>query len=180
LARLHQLPCRTAPPFTRYAPDRLASAANALASVRPDIAHLAHDLEHRLERSRPTLHDEPVLLHGDVHLKNAILVDDRVALIDFEDAAIGPPAADLTSLLAELRYQRLVGTIAASDAIAAASAFVAGYGAVRPLPDRTALAWFTAAAMLVDRALGAVHRVRHDGLARLDALLADGLAVLNE
>ena len=116
--------------------------------------------------AQATRGSEPVWLHGDVHLKNAIIAGTRIALIDFEDVAIGSPAADLASFLAELRYQHLVGAISTAQEHAASDAFLRGYASVRLLPDGTVLSWYFAAALLVERALGAVNRFRPAGLPR--------------
>ena len=44
---------------------------------------------------------EPVLIHGDANLRNALLLaDGDVALLDLEDLSLGPAAADLGQLLA--------------------------------------------------------------------------------
>ena len=51
---------------------------------------------------------------------------------------------------------------------------LAGYGRVATLPDRAALRWHIAAALLARVALPAVSRVRPDILARLPELLDAG------
>ena len=38
------------------------------------------------------------LVHGDFHSGNAALVDDRIVIIDWSDAAIGNPLVDLVDL----------------------------------------------------------------------------------
>jgi aminoglycoside phosphotransferase (APT) family kinase protein len=179
LARLHAVPLATGRRFARFDLDQLARAANALGLVRPDVAPLAEALVPRVAARLATDDTPPVLLHGDVHLKNVILTDKRTALVDLEDVAIGPPAADVGSLLALLRYQRHVGLISSAQERRDGEAFLAGYAAVRPVPAPTTLAWYMAAALLVERALGAVHRLRSEGLQRLDALLADATALVS-
>ena len=179
LARLHAVPFATGRRFARFDLDQLAQAANAVGLVRPDVAPLAEALVTRIAARVATDDTRPVLLHGDVHLNNVILTDERIALVDLEDAAIGPPAADVASLLAVLRYQRYVGLISSAQERQDGEAFLAGYAAVRPLPAPTTLAWYTAAALLVERALGAVHRLRSQGLQHLDALLADATTLVS-
>src|SRR5262249_46029188 len=121
--------------------------------------------------------EPPVCLHGDVHLKNGLLAEDRVTLIDLDQAALGPAAADLGSLLAGLQYRGCVGVFSRSTVHALATAFLAGYAAVRPLPSPTSLRWHTAAALLEERAWRAVNRLRLRGLQYLDALLAHATAL---
>jgi Ser/Thr protein kinase RdoA (MazF antagonist) len=179
LARFHAVPLATGPRFARFDCDRLAQAATDLGLVRPDVAPLAEALATRIAARLATDDTPPVLLHGDVHLKNAILTDERIALVDLDDVAIGRPAADVANVLAQLRYQRHVGLISGTQEREHGDAFLAGYAAVRPLPAPTTLAWYTAAALLAERALGAVHRLRSDGLERLDVLLADAMALVD-
>ena len=58
------------------------------------------------------------------------------------------------------------------------AALLDGYASARELPDRADLDWHVAAALLSERALRAVNRVREDGLAHLGPVLADARAVL--
>src|SRR5438067_484284 len=81
--------------------------------------------------------------------------------------------------LAELRYQRLIGLISSTQERQDSDAFLAGYAAIRLVPAPTTLAWYTAAALLVERALAAVHGLRSEGLLHLDALLADAITLVN-
>jgi aminoglycoside phosphotransferase (APT) family kinase protein len=108
-----------------------------------------------------------VCLHGDVHLKNAIVRDGDVALIDLDQVATGPAAADVGSLLAALRAAGVDGE----------SSVLAGYGRTAPHPlDRDALRWHVAAALVAERALRAITRVRADSLKQLPRLIAEASA----
>jgi aminoglycoside/choline kinase family phosphotransferase len=52
------------------------------------------------------LSNEPtVLAHRDFHSRNIMLKDDRLVMIDFQDARLGPPQYDLASLLRDCYYQ---------------------------------------------------------------------------
>jgi aminoglycoside phosphotransferase len=179
LARLHAVPLAAGPRFARFDLDRLTQAATDLGLVRPDVGPLAGALATWIGERLAADKTPPVLLHADVHLKNAILTDTRIALVDLEDVAIGPAAADVASLLAQLRYQRHLGLISSEQERQHGDAFLAGYAAVRPVPAPTTLAWYTAAALLVERALGAVHGLRSEGLHHLDELLADATTLVN-
>lgn len=46
---------------------------------------------------------DPVLVHRDFHVDNLLLVADRCALIDYQDALLGSPVYDLVSLLEDAR-----------------------------------------------------------------------------
>src|SRR4051794_25751709 len=120
---------------------------------------------------------EPVCLHGDVHLKNGLMQARRIALIDLDQVGLGPAAADVGSAMAGIRYHALVADEAARGE-RLQRALLHGYASLRELPDAHALRWHVAAALLSERAVRAVNRVRPDGLARLGAVLADARAAL--
>jgi len=94
-----------------------------------------------------------------------------MALIDVENVAAGPAAADLGSLLASLVYRRQTRRLSARGCRARARAFLVGYASRRDLPSRQSLAWYIAAALFRERAVRAVRRIRPLGLDVLPALL---------
>lgn len=60
-----------------------------------------------LEQSLPRLSPAPDrLLHGDFHLRQLMVHEGRVALLDFDEFAIGDPAQDLANFIADLRARR--------------------------------------------------------------------------
>jgi Ser/Thr protein kinase RdoA (MazF antagonist) len=146
--------------FARLDVKRLAKAVGVIARARPDAGPAAADLLARLLATRADGAGPPVALHGDANLRNALLDDGRVTLIDFEHAAAGPAAADLGQVLASLRGDE-----------AMAAALVDGYASVRPAPSAAALRWHTAASLLARTALPAVSRVREPLLRELRPLL---------
>jgi predicted glycosyltransferase/aminoglycoside phosphotransferase (APT) family kinase protein len=171
LATLHRGPAPPLADFERLTPAQLAHAAKLIGRVRPDVALDAAKLADALASSYDDA-EERVCLHGDAHPKNAILGSAGLALVDLDQAALGPPAADLGGLLGGLRYQRCVGALSAARERALGDELLAGYGAVREPPSARSLAWHTAAALLAERGLRAVTRVRPDGLERLDEIIA--------
>jgi hypothetical protein len=167
LATLHEL--ATPLPverFERLAPRRLRSAAQRIGVVRPDLRVRAHALAAALCASAP-LTDRVGPVHGDVHGKNALWDGRAIWLLDLDQLGMGSPALDLGSAVAGF-----VATAPASRAERDAAELLAGYAAERPLPSGAVLAWHVGAALLVERALRAVHRVRDADLARLPRLLA--------
>ena len=179
LATLHCLPPpRFLPPFRRLDVDRIQQAARIISRVRPDVQRAACALAAELAGQYEVSDAPLVWLHGDVHAKNGILQGDRLTLIDLDQAATGQAAAELGSLLAGLSYNALVGLLSHSTARELGNAFLFGYAAVRALPTLAALRWHTAAALLAERALRAVNRVRPEGLARLSELLSEARAML--
>ncbi len=172
LATLHSTPPPPElTPFSRLDPDRLERAAELIGRLRPDALTAATGIVRALGAT-PDADDDSVCLHGDVHGKNALVRDDgEVALVDLDQVALGPAAADLGSALASLRYLRATGSLSATSERALAGELLAGYRSVRELPPAYSLAWHTAAALLGERALRAVTRVRPRGLARLSQVL---------
>ena len=156
--------------------------------TRPDTQRLLPKLtrtyqHHHLDSTRwvhfSPRDDDIVCLHGDLHPKNAIRDCDRLALIDVEDVAIGPAAADLASVIAGFLYFHASGTLTRARFSRIVGAFLTGYADVRPLPDVGSIQWHTAAALFIERASRAVTRIRPLGLAHLDRLLRDAVRVLD-
>jgi aminoglycoside/choline kinase family phosphotransferase len=44
------------------------------------------------------LADEPVFIHGELYPENVMVADDRICVVDWQSAAIGPGVIDLASL----------------------------------------------------------------------------------
>jgi tRNA A-37 threonylcarbamoyl transferase component Bud32 len=181
LAYLHGLPL---PPhlseFPRFSNSHIESAASSIGLVRPELAQQALELSDLLRNRKKEWNEKSVWLHGDVHPKNAILLDRGVALIDLDQASLGPPAADLGSLLAALRYERHTGVLTEADESTMAGAFLAGYEQFGTLPEPESLRWNMAAALFAERAFRAVSRIRPRGLQRLAELLKDTQRLLSD
>jgi Ser/Thr protein kinase RdoA (MazF antagonist) len=179
VATLHaRAPTDGLPRFERLGGARQLAAAELIGRVRPDLAVAAGSLAAALVEAEPAADEPAVCLHGDVHLKNGVLGDRGVALIDLDQAGTGPAAADVGSALAALRMRgRLNGDRAGGERLS--GAFLAGYGEVRDVPPAAQLRWHVAAALLSERAVRAVSRVRRDALAQLPALIEDARSILS-
>jgi Phosphotransferase enzyme family len=162
LATLHSIGPVSAARFERLDVARLARAVGVIASARPDAGVAAAELLSKLLARTDDADGPAVCLHGDPNLRNALIADGRVVLLDFEHLAAGPAAADLGHVLAGLL---------ASRRPVRAEAVLEGYAAVAPLPSRASLRWFTAASVLARRALTAVNRVRMHDLRQLHTLI---------
>jgi tRNA A-37 threonylcarbamoyl transferase component Bud32 len=174
LAALHSLRLPGGlPTFKRLEAEKLERAARVVGVARPDLSAPVRRLADTLRSRRETASDpgQLVCLHGDVHPKNAVLRGDSLTLIDLDQSGVGPAAADLGSLLAALSYSRLVGLLSPSRERELSDAFLAGYAAKRTLPSDVSLRWHTAAALLAERALRAVNRIRPEGLRHLGEIL---------
>jgi Ser/Thr protein kinase RdoA (MazF antagonist) len=162
LATLHERSPSPERRFARLDVERLAKAAGVIARARPDAGPAAARLFARLLDGREDATGPPVALHGDANLRNALLDDGRITLIDFEDASSGPAAADLGQVLARLWSTPVTG---------GERALLDGYASVQPTPGQAALRWYTAASILARLALPAISRVRPPVLRRLPELL---------
>ncbi|HYY99331.1 MAG TPA: phosphotransferase [Pyrinomonadaceae bacterium] len=181
LAALHSLRAPEGlPAFKRLTRARVRRAARVVGAARPDARREASELATELERRYEAASGPRVCLHGDVHPKNAVARGGVFTLIDLDQCAAGDAAADLGSLLASLTYGRITSGASQPSIKSLGEAFLSGYESARALPSRASLRWHTAAALLAERALRSVNRVRPEGLARLRELLAAASEVLSE
>jgi len=179
LALLHSLPAPAhLSAFSRFTNSHMQLAASSIGLVRPDLAQQAAELCNALCVQKQELNEASVCLHGDVHPKNGILLDKGIALIDFDQASLGPPAADLGSLLAALRYERHIGLLTETAERSLADTFLAGYQQMGMLPGPESLRWHVAAALFAERSFRSVSRIRLPGLQCLHELLTDAQCLL--
>jgi len=177
LARLHELPPPDGARFRRLDGDPVAAASFVLARVRPDVGSAARRVALGVASRRAE--EALVCVHGDLHPKNVLVGAGGVGLVDLDQTAGGAASDELGSLLASLRAARVAGSLPPAREHACAEALADGYAAVRRLPPAATLRAATAAALLVERALRAVTRVRAEGLAVLPALLAEAEGLLD-
>ena len=179
LACLHSLPAPAhLSAFPRFTNSHMQLAASSIGLVRPDLAQQALELCDALCVQKKELSEARVCLHGDVHPKNGILLDKGIALIDLDQASLGPPAADLGSLLAALRYERHIGLLTEPAERTLADTFLAGYQQIGMLPRPESLRWHMAAALFAERSFRSVSRIRLPGIQCLSELLTDAQCML--
>lgn len=166
LRKLHSINAPSTPRSTRLTPEALRQATATISQARPDVADLVHRLSAKLIAQYEQ--GKPVFLHGDVHPKNILLNDDQLFLLDLDQAASGPAAVDLGSVIAGLYCDACTGTRLWREATTLKRALLSGYG--KPQNLRT-LRWHVAAALLQERALRSVTRVRAATLQKLPELL---------
>lgn len=128
LAVLHdQNPWRLAPRDRRKDEAVLRNTAQVIRYLCPDRGEfaggLAHHLADRLHDSAPI----PRALHGNFQPRHVLLADDGVALLDFDRAARGNPAADIGNFLANLELMVLARQMPEATATALRSALLVGY-----------------------------------------------------
>jgi phosphotransferase family enzyme len=173
LARLHSGAPLDERRTRRFEAAGLDRAAATIGTACPAAAEPALALAEALRASAPGALPT-VCLHGDPHPKNALVDDAGAQLVDLDDIAAGPAAADLGSALAGLRFDEVLGRRNRT----CAAALLAGYGERATLPSAHEVRWHTAAALLAERAVRSITRVREPGIERLDAVLAAGLEEL--
>ena len=175
LRNLHHIdPPSSLPRHTRLTPEAVARASASISQARPDVADLVQRLSAKLIAEYT--HGKPVFLHGDVHPKNIFLNEKNLFLLDLDQAATGPAAADLGSVIAGLYCDACTGSRTWNEASILKRALLIGYDAS---PHSHELRWHTAAALLQERALRSVTRIRTTTLQKLPELLRTAEAVLN-
>ncbi len=177
IAMVHGLPAHDLPRFDRLDTDRVVHCTELIAIARPDVADLCREL-HDLLHDGPPMTTTPVFLHGDVHPKNALHSADGIALLDFDQAGIGPAVADVSSLLAVLRHGSIVNPSGFADPDQLGASFLHGYESIGARMSSEELSWFTAAALVAERAMRAVNRVNRASLTHLPAILTDAIRTL--
>lgn len=91
----------------------------------------------------------PVPTHGDFHPGQVLVGDGSASLIDLDNVALGNPAYDLGSFMAQLEYAHLSGAILKSDKEASSRAFLQGYQSVASMPFTShAVNTYTAASLV--------------------------------
>jgi len=73
--------------------DLMTALTSRSYSIEQWVIDLLDELEFRLSKEPPTL------LHGDTDASNAILIDTKMALVDWEKSRIGPPSLDLGRIM---------------------------------------------------------------------------------
>jgi aminoglycoside phosphotransferase len=172
LAALHGLPVPApAPRFARHDADGLHTAAGVIGSLRPELADTAERLAIRLDAQRPPA-ERVVCLHGDLHLHNALVRPDAIALVDLDDVCRGPCAADLARVLAALANLGALGELPIREELGLAHELLTGYAGEATVPAAASLEWHVAATLLVRHAAKSLSRFRPRALARMEAVLA--------
>lgn len=175
LKALHGInPPASLPRATRLTPEALAGATDTISEARPDVAKQVRRLSAKLIAQYAP--GKPAFLHGDVHPKNIFLNEDSIFLLDLDQAATGAATADLGSAIAGLYCDACTGSRTWQEAYLLKRALLTGYGASQDSPE---LRWHVAAALLQERALRSVTRIRTATLQKLPELLLAAEAALN-
>ena len=126
---------------------RVLSVASALGFVQPALAARADRLGREVSERLAARPPGAIPVHGDFHAGQVLLANGSAALIDFDEAVLAEPAADLASFRADLERHACAGRLPPGRAEALAEALLEGYARrAAPPPDRE-LALHTAAAL---------------------------------
>ncbi|WP_296807414.1 aminoglycoside phosphotransferase family protein [Thiocapsa sp.] len=125
--------------FHRQAPGALApvmreqeamaplAAARAVGELEPRLAPPAQRLASRIASALLSAPLQHRCVHGDFSADQILLDADRVAIIDYDQAGAGDPAADLGSFIARLEDDCLAGRLASVRAEEIAADLIQGY-----------------------------------------------------
>lgn len=135
LAELHAQPARLervrSPDDEAAALLRIADEITRLMpAAREQIRRLSEELARRLRESRPRL----APTHGDFYAQQVLLDGSRIGVLDFDEAALGDPAADLGNFLAHLERDALRGRMSPGLGPVVRERLLAGYARHAPLP----------------------------------------------
>jgi len=177
VAMFHSTPVSNIPSITVV---ELLSKLNAVTATlmqcRPSCRPLLLPLRDLLTAQANRISVGPTAtLHGDLHLKNLFLAHDTIALIDLDNVRQGHPGQDIGSFLAGLLAGALAKQVLFPQLAGPLRTFLDHYQQHSPwkLDDPT-LAWFTAMALVTERASRCVTRlkVNHRGMMELLLILA--------
>jgi len=121
----------------------------------------------------------PAPIHSAFRLSQFLVVDGRLALIDFDDFVLGNPLADVASFVAHLLYLPLKGTLTVERSRSAIRHFCATYAARAPwgLPNDV-LIWQTAAQLLGKQAKKCIRLAKANHAEKVEQLLNLAAAIL--
>lgn len=147
------------------------------AAYLPRVATLAAALREKYERL-PLL--PPALIHSAFRLSQFLVVDGKLALIDFDDFVLGNPIADVASFVAHLLYLPLKGELTTAQSRSAIRRFCATYAARAPwgLPHEV-LIWQTAAQLLGKQAKKCIRLAKDNHAEKVERLLDLATTILN-
>jgi phosphotransferase family enzyme len=154
--------------------ERLERACALLAEVLPHQGGRVRALVDALLPGAQALAAGPrATLHGDLHPQNILLGDGGAALIDMDSVSSGPPLADIGSLIAALLARAADGGGSGRSVERGIDTLAESYRAHVPWPaPRADIDWHTAAALVSERAVRCVTRLKPGRLALIDGLLA--------
>ena len=154
--------------------DRLIAAGAVVAAANPRCEDpLRQTIDALTERARCLDLRHNATWHGDLHSKNILVAPTLIYLVDMDRVAVGPPLADLGSFLAELVYRDCWNGKPLQALQPAVNSIVAAYrGRVSWPVQEEEIAWYTASALIHERALRCVTSLKPMHTQTLDRLVS--------
>jgi len=139
------------------------------AAYRSRVEALTKNLREKYPQLTPLA---PTPIHSAFRLSQFLVVDDKLALIDFDDFLLGNPIADVASFVAHLLYLPLKGELSPERSRSAIRHFCRTYAERAPwgLPADT-FAWQTAAHLLGKQAKKCIRLAKENHAEKVDQLL---------
>ena len=156
---------------------KLDSTVDLISRARPDLQTKLLEVADRLvSRSDSIPVEKHATLHGDLHLKNIFVQDDRrIAFIDLDNICSGDPSMELGSFIAYLYFRGLVEKRDLDQIEKLVASFIRAYAETGKVdPDKRSLRWHIAASLIHERAYRCLTRLKGDRFHLIDDLI--GLA----
>ena len=158
------------------AQSRLQHMRRLLPQITPSCRETLEPLVDLLMAQGERLGDQPdAVLHGDLRLRHILVDGEDVSLIDVDTLCHGSPWRDIGSFTAAILYKGMLTGLPDRVVRGVLATFDAHY--VRSVPWKTSsavLSWYTAVALINERAFRSVTRLQQDKLEMVDELV--GLA----
>ena len=152
---------------------RLRDMRRILPQVAPSCRGRLEPLVDRLIAEGEDLGAQPrAVLHGDLRLRHLIVDGDDLTLIDVDTLCDGSPWQDIGSLAAAMLYKGILTGLHARVIDDSLATFCRHYAQHVPWTmSRAAVRWYTAVAVVNERAFRSVTRLQQDKLERVDDML---------
>jgi hypothetical protein len=175
VAELHRTTLPSAPLITTgEIISNLELSADLLSRIRPKRKDELRSMIRRLIAVSDRIGIGSIAtLHGDLHLKNLFVTNDRIALLDLDNLSQGDPLRDIGSFIALLHYRGLIEGGPQYMVEEISRRFVQSYRANADWEvSEWALNWHIAAALIYERAYRCVTRLKVGRLEVLDEIIA--------
>lgn len=179
LARLHQCRLEGLPLDSgQNMLSEVAEVAEALENHHAAVSVMAKTLREKYSTLTPIT---PVPIHGAFRLSQLLLVNGKIALIDFDDFHCGNPLVDVGSFVAHLLYLPLREKLTMEQSRAAIRHFCRAYAEAAPwgLPGDV-LAWQTAAHLIGQQVKKCITLAKKNHSVKVSSLLDCANAILAE
>jgi aminoglycoside phosphotransferase (APT) family kinase protein len=173
MAAFHQIPKRVRPRVTHRSELRqVASAARTVAEAFPALRPRLRAVMAKLRAWQPVA-GPCALLHGACRLKHLFVHDGRLALVDLDGMAVGPPSFDLCHFLSSLYYLEEQERFDTAERRTYARRFLEGYAQdTRFTIGPRMLLWYFAALVIHKQASKYVTHLHDDSVEKADCMLA--------